>query len=81
MEDGEIKVKRRKMYESTLTDALELCNTFAEFNLTNDTRLEDARRDLLRVLDGVTIDQLRNSDTKRTVVKEGVDDILSKFGL
>jgi hypothetical protein len=32
-------------------------------------------------LDGVTIDQLRNSDTKRTVVKEGVDDILSKFGL
>lgn len=81
IEDGEVKVKRRKMYESTLTDALELCNTFAEFNLTKDPRLEEARRDLLDVLDGVTIDQLRNSDTKRVVVKEGVDDILKKFGL
>jgi hypothetical protein len=29
----------------------------------------------------VTIDQLRNNDTKRIVVKEGVDDILAKFGL
>jgi hypothetical protein len=81
MEDGEVKVKRRKMYESTLTDALELCDTFADFNLNNDPRLEEARRDLLRVLDGVTIDQLRNNDTKRIVVKEGVDDILAKFGL
>jgi len=80
IEDGEVKVKRRKMYESTLTDALELCNTFADFNLTNDPRLEEARRGLLQVLDGVTIEQLRNSDTKRVVVKEGVDDILKKFG-
>lgn len=81
IEDGEVKVKRRKMYESTLTDALELCNTFAKFNLTNDPRLEEARRGLLQILDGVTIEQLRNSDTKRVVVKEGVDDILKKFGL
>jgi len=81
MEDGEVKVKRKKMYESTLTDALELCNTFADFNLADDPRLEEARRDLLNVLDGVTIDQLRNNDTKRIVVKEGVDDILKKFGL
>jgi hypothetical protein len=80
MEDGEVKVKRRKMYESTLTDALELCDTFSKFNLTQDPRLEDARTELLRILDGVTIDQLRSSDTKRIVVKEGVDDILKKCG-
>ena len=80
MEDGEVKVKRRKMYESTLTDALELCETFSKFNLTQDPRLEDARTELLKILDGVTIDQLRSSDTKRIVVKEGVDDILKKFG-
>jgi hypothetical protein len=69
------------MAQSTLTEALELCNTFAEFNLTNDPQLDEARRDLLRVLDGVTIDQLRNSDSKRTEVKESVDEILSKFGI
>ena len=80
LEDGEVKVKRRKMYESTLTDALELCDTFSKFNLTQDPRLEDARTELLKILDGVTIDQLRSSDTKRIVVKEGVDDILKKFG-
>ena len=80
MEDGEVKVKRRKMYQSTLTDALELCETFSKFNLTQDPRLEDARTELLKILDGVTIDQLRSSDTKRIVVKEGVDDILKKFG-
>lgn len=81
IEDGSVKVKRKKVYESTLTEALELCNTFAEFNLTNDPQLDEARRDLLRVLDGVTIDQLRNSDSKRTEVKESVDEILSKFGI
>jgi hypothetical protein len=81
IEDGQVKVKRRKLYESTLNDAMELCRTFSEFNLTSDPRLEDARRELEKVLDGVTIDQLRNSDTKRVVVKESVDDILKKFGI
>lgn len=80
-ENGEMKVKRRKLYDTTLQRAIELCNTFAEFNLTRDSSLEEARTNLLRILDGVTIDQLRESDTKRVVVKEGVDDILSKFGL
>lgn len=80
-ENGEMKVKRRKLYDTTLQRAIELCNTFAEFNLTRDSSLEEARTNLLRILEGVTIDQLRESDTKRVVVKEGVDDILSKFGL
>lgn len=81
VENGEIKIKRRKLYDTTLKRALDLCNTFAEFNLTQDPLLEEARVGLLRALDGVTIDQLRESDTKRVVVKENVDDILSKFGV
>jgi hypothetical protein len=36
----------------------------------------------LQVLLGdLTIEQLRNSDAKRIVVKDGIDDILSKFGI
>jgi hypothetical protein len=81
VENGEIKIKRRKLYDTTLKRALDLCNTFAEFNLTRDPALEEARVGLLRALDGVTIEQLRESDTKRVVVKESVDDILSKFGV
>jgi len=80
LEDGAMKVKRRKLYDTTLQRAQELCETFKDFNVTQDTRLEQARYELEKVLADVTIDQLRNSDTKRLVVKEGVDDIMKKFG-
>lgn len=80
IENGEMKVKRRKLYDTTLQRAQELCETFKNFNVTQDVRLEQARVELERVLSGVDIETLRNSDTKRVVVKEGVDDILKKFG-
>jgi hypothetical protein len=80
-EGGELKVKRKKLYESTLTRAQELCSTFREFNLTDDVELEDARAKLAKVLSGMTIDKLRDSDTARVVVQEGINDILSKFGV
>jgi len=78
---GEIKVRRRKLYDSTLDRAKELCETFKDFNLTADPKLEDARASLEKLLDGIDIEKLRNSDTKRVVIKEGIDDILNKFGV
>lgn len=80
-DNGEIKVRRRKLYDSTLDRARELCETFKDFNIMADPRLEEARAGLEKLLDGVNIDQLRNSDTKRVVIKEGIDDILAKFGV
>lgn len=80
IEDGQMKVKKRKLYDSTLQRAQELCETFKKFNVTQDSRLEDARMELEKVVTGLDIETLRNSDTKRVVVKEGVDDILKKFG-
>ena len=80
-EKGEVKVRRRKLYDSTLERARELCQTFKGFNLTADPRLEEARVKLETLLGDLTIEQLRNSDAKRIVVKEGIDDILSKFGI
>jgi len=79
--NGEIKVRRRKLYDSTLDRARELCDTFREFNLVSDPKLEDARASLAVLLDGIEIEKLRNSDTQRVVIKEGIDDILSKFGV
>ena len=81
VENGEIKIKRRKLYDTTLQRAIELCDTFAKFNLSQDEELDEVRARLHKILVGVTIDQLRNSDTTRVVVKEEVDDILSKFGV
>jgi hypothetical protein len=80
-ENGEIKIKRKKLYESTLNRAHELIDTFKEFNLSQDNKLEQARAEFARLMDGVTIDRLRDSDTMRVVVQEGIDDILSKFGV
>jgi hypothetical protein len=80
-DSGEVKVRRRKLYDSTLDRARELCNTFREFNLVSDPKLEEARASLETLLGDMTTEQLRNSDTKRIVVKEGIDDILSKFGV
>ena len=80
-ENGELKVKRKKLYESTLTRAQELCETFRGFNITKDNELETVRTELARVVGGLTIDKLRDSDTTRTVVHEELTDILSKFGL
>jgi hypothetical protein len=80
-DNGEVKIRRRKLYDSTLDRARELCETFKKFNLTADPRLEEARSGLERLLDGVEIEKLRNSDTQRVVIKEGIDDILSKFGM
>lgn len=80
IEDGQMKVKKRKLYDSTLQRAQELCETFKNFNVTQDSRLEAARMELEKVVAGLDIETLRNNDTKRVVVKEGVDDILKKFG-
>jgi hypothetical protein len=74
-------VRRRKLYDSTLDRARELCDTFREFNLVSDPKLEEARASLEVLLSGIEIEKLRNSDTQRVVIKEGIDDILSKFGV
>jgi len=78
--NGEVKVRRRKLYDSTLDRARELCDTFRTFNLTEDPKLEEARASLEALLSGIEIEKLRNSDTQRVVIKEGIDDILAKFG-
>jgi len=78
---GEVKVRRRKLYDSTLDRARELCETFKKFNLTADPKLEEARAGLEQLLDGVEIEKLRNSESQRVIIKEGIDDILSKFGV
>jgi hypothetical protein len=76
-----VRVKRGRIYDSTIEQALELCDTYKQFNITGDQRLEDARAALERLLQGINVETLRESDTLRETIKTGVDDILSKFGV
>jgi hypothetical protein len=78
---GEVKTKKRKIYDTTIEKARGLCETFREFNLTNDADLEKASVSLENVLRGVGADDIRESDAVRESVRKGVDDILTKYGV
>lgn len=78
--NGEVKTKKRKIYETTIEKAKEMCETFKGFNLTNSLELEQARLSLEKALHGVTAEDIRDSDAIRHAVKEDIDSILGKFG-
>ena len=78
--NGEVKTKKRKIYETTIEKAREMCETFKGFNLTNSQQLEEARASLEKALQGVSAEDIRDSDAVRHAVKEDIDSILSKFG-
>jgi len=77
--DGELKQKKRKIYEGTVDKAKEYCRLFKDFNLTNDSALDEAVNRLDLALRGVDAEMLRDSDAVRSQVKDEMDDILSKF--
>jgi hypothetical protein len=79
--NGEVKTKKRKIYEGTIEKARALCETFREFNLTNDAQMAQMSESLKNVLNGVDAEDLRESDAVRESVKEEVDSILTKFGV
>lgn len=79
--DGEVKTKKRKIYDTTIEKARSLCDTFRGFNLTNDAELAKMSESLKNVLSDVVAEDLRESDAVRDSVKKGVDDILTKFGV
>jgi hypothetical protein len=75
----EVRTKKRKIYDTTIQKAKEMCETFKGFNLTNSLELEQARASLEKALNGVTAEDIRDSDAIRHAVKEDVDSILGKF--
>jgi hypothetical protein len=79
--DGEVKLKKRKIYDTTIEKARSLCDTFREFNLTNDAELAKMSESLKNVLSDVDAEDLRESEAVRESVKSGVDDILTKYGV
>jgi hypothetical protein len=78
----EIKKKRRpKLYDSMLEQGLALTNLLKDLNITNDPRLEEARRDLESALSRVDIDSLRESPELQRSTQAAMQDILDKFAL
>ena len=74
-EDG----KKKVFHDTMVTGALELCELLDQLNVTGDTSLMKASRQLEAVLSGVTPKELREEDGTRILTKQKVDEILSTF--
>ncbi len=81
---GEMITKKRKIYDTTIEKAKELCDTFKKFKpIDNElsSKLSEVVVKLENALNGVDTKSIRESDAVRDKVKSEVDDILSKFKL
>jgi hypothetical protein len=73
------KKRRPKLYDSMLENGLELCKTLSDFNITNDPRLEEARRELEAALTRIDMDSLKESPELQKATKTAMQDILDRF--
>jgi hypothetical protein len=71
--------KRKGFHGTLLTNARELVDMLTKLNVTNDPKLEQARRELASALLHTDINTLKESDYVRETVKEKVDAIIGKF--
>lgn len=79
-DENGVKVKRAPFHASTITNAVELCELLTKLNVTNDPKLEDARKRLESALVGVDANTVKESQEIRHSVKAKVDQILNMFG-
>ena len=73
--------KRKIFRDSLVENAIEICGLLKSFNITNDTRMDEMRKQLEDAMRGVDAESLRDSDSLREQTKRKVDNILSKFDL
>jgi hypothetical protein len=78
--NGEKKFRKRKIYDSTVEKARDMVRLYKEFNLSNNAELSESIAMLENTLRDVSAEVLRESDLVRSEVKEGVDEILNRFG-
>jgi hypothetical protein len=74
--DGE---EKKRYHETLITNAQELCALLTKLNVTQDPKLEEARRQLELTMLGADIEAVRESPEVRSSIKSKVDSILSKF--
>ena len=73
--DGSRKIFR----DSLVENGVELVSMLKHLNITQDPKLELARRELQSAIGAHDLDSLRDNSVAREVVKAKVDSILSKF--
>ena len=77
--DKEGEEGKKRYHETLVTNAQEMCELLTKLNVTNDPKLEQARRSLELTMLGLDIEDIKESPAVRSDVKNKVDDILKRF--
>ena len=77
--NGNTTYKKKPIKEKLVNEIRDWVKTTKDFNPSNDSNLSNVANDIEKVMSGVSTDLLRDSDSTRAEVKQGIDDILSKF--
>ena len=71
--------ERNIFRDSIINKPMELCGLLSRLNVTNDPKLEEARRMLEIALSGVDAQDLRDLSSARAELKSSVQEIIGKF--
>jgi hypothetical protein len=78
MTEGEGDAKKR-YHDSLISNPLELCALLTKLNITNDPKLEEARKQLEVTMRGTNLEELKEDSVARSDLKSKVDAIINKF--
>jgi len=76
--DAEGDTKKR-YHDTLISNPIELCSLLTKLNVTNDPKLEEARRQLELTMLGADIEDIKEHADSRVELKSKVDEILKRF--
>lgn len=71
--------KKKRYHDTFLGNAQELCGMLTHLNVTNDPKLEQARRDLEKAIAGVEMEDIRLDPLTRSGMKDRLDAVLRGY--
>ena len=70
---------KKRYHDTLISNPIELCGLLTKLNVTNDPKLEEARRQLELTMLGADIESIKEDKQSRVDLKSKVDAILGKF--
>ena len=70
---------KKRYHDTLITNPLELCELLTKLNVTNDPKLEEARRQVELTMLGANIESIKEYAHTRNELKSKVDNILKRF--
>ncbi len=70
---------KKRYHDTLISNPLELCDLLTKLNITNDPKLEEARKQLELTMLGANLDSLKEDSGARSDLKSKVDAIINKF--